>query len=199
MARFVHNRLKLLTSFVMRTTFVASKFEPSHFESAFSDLAQKIMSVADLGSIPFTSVLREVDEYGIFDNSNFIEKMQQTTIRYQTKAKRFLLGLAYHQQPDDIAIINERRYTVEHILPESDTHLSGWSNFDQRAHADNIYSIGNLTLLGSADNKPGTAFNGSFSEKKDIYRNSIISLTQEISRIPDWSIDEIQKRQKTIS
>ena len=199
MARFVHNRLKLLTSFVMRTTFVASKFEPSHFESAFSDLAQKIMSTATLDSIPFTSVLREVDEYGIFDNSNFIERMQQTTIRYQTKAKRFLLGLAYHQQPDDITIINERRYTVEHILPESDIHLSGWSNFDQRAHSDNIYRIGNLTLLGSADNKPGPAFNGSFSEKKDIYRNSIISLTQEISEIPDWSIGAIQKRQKQLA
>ena len=199
MARFVHNRLKLLTSFVMRTTLVATKFEPSRFESAFSALAQKIMSTASLDSISFAGVLRDVDDYGVFDNSNFIEKMEQTTIRHQTKAKRFLLGLAYHQQPDDIAIINERRYTVEHILPESDTHLSGWSNFDQRAHADNIYSIGNLTLLGSADNKPGTAFNGSFSEKKDIYRDSIISLTQEISKIPDWSIDEIQKRQKRLA
>ncbi|MYD60705.1 MAG: DUF262 domain-containing protein [Gemmatimonadetes bacterium] len=199
MARFVHNRLKLLTSFVMRTTLVATKFEPSRFESAFSALAQKIMSAAALDSIPFACVLRDVDDYGVFDNSNFIEKMEQTTIRHQTKAKRFLLGLAYHQQPDDIAIINERRYTVEHILPESATHLSGWSNFDQRVHADNIYRIGNLTLLGSADNKPGPAFNGSFSEKKDIYRNSIISLTQEISEIPDWSIEEIQKRQKQLA
>ena len=156
------------------------------------------MSTDSLDSIPFACTLREVDEYSVFDNSSFIEKMQQTTIRYQTKAKRFLLGLAYHQQPDDI-VINERRYTVEHILPESDIHLSGWPNFDHREHADNVYRIGNLTLLGNADNKPGPAFNGNFSQKKEIYQNSIISLTQEISKIPDWSIEEIQKRQKRLA
>ena len=197
-ARFVHYHLKILTSFVMRTAFVAPKFEPSHYEKAFSDLAQKIMSADSLDSIPFTHNLRDVDEYSVFDNSSFIENMQQTMMRQDTKARRFLLGLAYYQKSDDI-VINERQYTVEHILPKSDDYLSSWENFDQREHSDNVFRIGNLTLLGNKDNKPGADFNESFSKKKEIYRNSIIPFTQEIAEISDWSIEEIQKRQKRLA
>ena len=197
-ARFVHSRLKLLTSFVMRTAFVTLKFEPSHFEGAFSDLAQKLMSANSLDSVPLPRVLSEVDEYRIFDDSGFIKKMEQITIRDTAKAKRFLLGLAYYQQCNSIDI-NERRYTVEHILPRSDDHLSGWSNFDQQEHTENVSRIGNLTLLSNADNKPDSKYNGSFSQKKEIYRNSIISLTQKISEISDWSPAKIQRRQEQLA
>ena len=38
-------------------------------------------------------------------------------------------------------------------------------NFDEREHKDNVFRIGNLTLLASIDNRPGTSDNGSFSEK----------------------------------
>lgn len=197
-ARFVHNRLKLLTSFVMRTAFVAPKFEPSHFEREFSDLAQKIAFANSLDSIPFHRILRDVDEYSVFNNSGFIEKMEQTTIRETGKAKRFFLGLAYHEQPDSI-VINERRYTVEHILPKSDEYLPDWSNFDQREHADNVFRIGNLTLLSGTDNKPGSAFNRSFDEKKEIFKKSLVVLSQEIAQATDWSPKEIQKRQKRLA
>ena len=196
-AKFVHTRMKLLTSFVIRTAFVAQKFEPSHFESEFSDLAQKIMFAETLDSIPFARVLRDRDEHGVFDDSSFIEKIKQATVRDNTKAKRFFLGLVYQQQPDIIAV-NETRYTVEHILPKSDTHLSGWPNFDQREHADNAFLFGNLTLLGGTDNKPGNAANSSFSRKKEIYKNSAISLTRDIAKISDWSPVEIHKRQNEL-
>jgi hypothetical protein len=197
-AKFVHTRMKLLTSFVIRTAFVAQKFEPSHFESEFSDLAQKIMSTESLDTIPFARVLRDRDEYGVFDDSSFIEKIKQATIRDNTKAKRFLLGLVYQQQPEIIAV-NEARYTVEHILPKSDTHLSGWPNFDEREHAENAFLIGNLTLLGGTDNKPGNATNSSFSRKKEIYKNSAIALTRDIAMVSDWSPAEIQKRQEYLA
>ena len=193
-AKFVHTRMKLLTSFVLRTSFVAQKFEPSHFESEFSELAHKIMSAESLDSVPVACVLRDRDEHGVFDNSNFIEKIKQATIRDNTKAKRFLLGLVYRQQPELIGV-NEARYTVEHILPKSDTHLSGWPNFNQREHADNVDRIGNLILLRKTDNNPGAADNGSFSRKKGIYKNSTISLVCDIAEVPDWSPMEIHKRQ----
>ena len=32
---------------------------------------------------------------------------------------------------------------------------------------DWIHRIGNLTLMGPTDNKPGVKFNGSFSKKRD--------------------------------
>lgn len=197
-ARRVHDRLELLTSFVMRTALVATKFEPSQFESAFSALAQQIMAAESLDSVPFAEVLIEGDEHSIFDDSVFIDKMKHAVIRQTTKARRFLLGLAYYQQPDS-TVINERRYTIEHILPRSETHLSGWPNFDQRGHSDYVSRIGNLTLLGNADNKPGAASNRSFSRKKDIYQNSAISLTREIAQATDWSAEEIEMRQARLA
>ncbi len=39
LAKHVHANLKCITSFIMRTAFITPKFEPSHFESEFSDLA----------------------------------------------------------------------------------------------------------------------------------------------------------------
>ena len=116
-ANFVHRRLTLLTSFVMRTAFVAPKFESSHFESAFSNLAEEIMSADDIESIRFQTVLQDVDEYRIFDNAAFVASTTQINIRDNAKAKRFLMGLAYNEQ-SDLSILNDRKYTIEHILSE---------------------------------------------------------------------------------
>ena len=120
--------------------------------------------------------------------------MKQATIKESRKAKRFLLGLVYHQQ-DDLNIINENKYTVEHILPTSPEHLKGWAHFDPKEHKDNIHLLGNLTLLSDRDNKPGAAYNRSFEKKKTIFEASLIKMTKEVSRVSEWSPAEIQNRQ----
>ena len=123
-ARRAHIYLKALTSFVMRTALATQKFEPSDFESGFSALARDIMSADSLDSVPFASTLWDSDKNEVFYDCNFIEHMKQATIKESRKAKRFLLGLVYHQQ-DDLNIISENKYTVEHILPTSPEHLEG--------------------------------------------------------------------------
>lgn len=194
----VHRKLKLIASFVMRTALVAGKFEPSHFEKTFSDLARDLMSSDNLQSIPISDVLQDSDEFGIYDDSTFIRRLSEVSIRDNAKAKRFLMGLAHSQNPESI-VINERKYTVEHVLPSSPTHLGGWHNFDvdsQRAHADRI---GNLALLSEADNKPGNAFNRNFERKKEIFANSFIGLTKEIAQATEWSPQYIQDRQTELA
>ena len=193
-ARRAHIYLKALTSFVMRTALATPKFEPSDFESGFSALARDIMSAASLDSVPFASTLWDSDKNEVFYDCNFIEHMKQTTIRESRKAKRFLLGLVYHQQ-DDLNIISENKYTVEHILPTSPEHLKGWEHFDPKEHKDTIHLLGNLTLLSDRDNKPGTAYNRSFEKKKTIFEASLIKMTKEVSRVSEWSPAEIQNRQ----
>ncbi len=197
-ARHIHERLHVLTSFVMRTAFVAKKFESSHFESAFSALAKQIMEGDSVDSVPFTSVLEESDEQSIFDDTVFIERMKQTVTRQPAYAKRLLLGLAYYQQPDSV-VINERRYSVEHILPKSDSYISGWPNFDPSDHDDCVDRIGNLTLLANSENSPRANDNRNFSRKKDIYKSSAILMTREISQVIDWSPEEIERRQDRLA
>lgn len=193
-ARRAHIYLKALTSFVMRTALATQKFEPSDFESGFSALARDIMSADSLDSVPFASTLWDSDKNEVFYDCNFIQHMKQATIKESRKAKRFLLGLVYHQQ-DDLNIISENKYTVEHILPTSPEHLKGWAHFDPKEHKDNIHLLGNLTLLSDRDNKPGAAYNRSFEKKKTIFEASLIKMTNEVSRVSEWSPAEIQNRQ----
>ena len=193
-ARRAHIYLKALTSFVMRTALATQKFEPSDFESGFSALARDIMGADSLDSVPFASTLWDSDKNEVFYDCNFIEHMKQVTIRENRKAKRFLLGLVFNQQ-DDLNIISENKYTVEHILPTSPEHLKGWAHFELKEHKDNIHLLGNLTLLSDRDNKPGAAYNRNFEKKKTIFEASLIKMTKEVSRVSEWSPAEIQSRQ----
>ena len=199
-ARLVYSRMHLLNSFVMRTAFVARKLEPSRYERAFADLASRIKS-ADAGSldtIAFRDIFGELDDHDVLNDGAFVQNLNQTVMRDNSKARRFLLGIAHSQQPD-LVVVNERKYTVEHILPQSESHWVGWTHFAQDEHVDNVYRIGNLTLLSEADNKPGGAVNRDFDRKKDLFGDSAIHLTREIANVAVWSPSEIQNRQERLT
>ncbi len=193
-AKLAHQQLDLLSSFVMRTATITSRFVPSQFESEFSNLASTIMHANSLDNVNIVNALRARDDAGVFEDSVFVERMAQVQIRNNTKARRILLALAYFHQFDDL-VMNEERYTVEHILPDSDKHLIGWKRFNERAHTEYVSRLGNLTLLSNVDNRPGTADNQSFTRKREIFESSAIRLSRAIAGCSDWSPEEIQKRQ----
>ena len=240
LAKFIHGRIKDVNSFIMRTAFVSRKFEPSHFESEFSDLARQITSAITIYDINIMDHLKEYDTtYNVIDDTKFVDEIVDMDIRDTRKAKRFLIGLNSYQQTDgdiinviddtkfvdeivdmdirdtrkakrfliglnsyqqtDGDIINVNKSTVEHILPKAKEHWPGWHNFQQKNPADWVYRIGNLTLLGENDNKPGKAFNKDFITKKDIFINSVFTLTKNISKYSDWSPDTINERQEELA
>ena len=199
-AKLVYSRIHLLNSFVMRTAFVARKLEPSHYERAFADLASRIKSAnaGSLNSIAFRDIIDDLDDdLNVLDDGAFVQNLRQTAMRDNSKARRFLLGIAYSQQ-SDIAVVNDRIYTVEHILPRSETHWGGWTGFAEGAHEDNVYRIGNLTLLGAADNK-GDSFNRDFDRKRTSFAESAIRITRDVANANVWSSDEIQNRQERLA
>ena len=198
-AKLVYSRIHLLNSFVMRTAFVARKLEPSHYERAFADLASRIKSAdeGNLNSIPFRDIIDELDDLAVLDDGAFIQNLHQTAMRDNSKARRFLLGIAYSQQ-SDLAVVNDRIYTVEHILPRSETHWGGWTGFAEGAHEDNVHRIGNLTLLSAADNK-GDSFNRDFDRKKTSFAESSVRITRDVANANVWSPDEIQARQERLA
>ena len=197
LARRIHRRLQQFTSFVMRTAFVSLKFEPSHFEDAFATQAHAIRSrpaPAD-DETPFAEFLNECDAgTGIMDDTKFTERMKFQEMHGATKIKRFLLGLNRARQ-SDAELINEHQCTVEHILPRSERHWSTWKGFDGHKPSDWVHRIGNLTLLGQSDNKPGDFENRNFPRKKPVYGRSAIGLTRELDQYTDWSPTEVGARQ----
>lgn len=198
LANFVHGKLKNFTSFVMRTAFVAPKFEPSHFESEFSDFAEKVASSTSVYDIRFDEFLGDCDAtYAILDDTKFTEKMKKQEMRDTKKIKRFLLGLNHILQSDS-DVINEYHPTIEHILPKSKHHWQDWKEFEGINPEDWIHRIGNLTLLERSNNKPGNAENRNFSRKRQDYKRSAILLAQEIGKRDQWSPDEIDRRQEEL-
>jgi len=198
-AKYVNGGIKDVTSFIMRTAFVVPKFEPSHYESEFSNFAERVWAAKSLDTLSVKGFLEECDasNEGIMNDRKFIDKMKSVEIKDDKRAKPLLWGINCYQQQDR-EIINVKKCTVEHILPQSEKHWSGWESFSE-THQDWVYRIGNLTLLGQSDNKPGDRANRSFSDKKEFLGRSAISLNKKLVNYNDWSPDRVEKRQEKLS
>lgn len=197
-ARIANKNLHRLTTFVLRTAFAAPKFEPSHFETEFSNFAQHVMSSNDIPDDEFAQFLKDCDRaaFGILNDSRFKSAMlEKTQMKGINRIKHFLVGVNSKLQPD-AELIDERKCSIEHILPKSSTHWTGWTGFDDVDPSEWTQRIGNLTLMGVADNKPGAKYNDSFAKKRKSYQDSSIKITRKLDGYDDWYPEKIIEREK---
>ena len=199
LAKWIHRRLKHVTSFVMRTAFVAPKFEPSHFESEFSDLAARIVAAPDVYDVDVDGCLKDCDSaYGVVDDRKFKARMSEIELRDKKRIKRYLFAVNCNMQRDG-DLMNESQCTIEHILPQSPRHWAGWGGFNESEPSEWVHRIGNLTLLGRHDNKPGESDNRDFLAKKSACSGSVIQISREVGACDDWSPREIAERQRRLA
>ncbi len=196
-AKIANRNLHRLATFVLRTAFVAQKFEPSHFETEFSNYAKRISDADQIPDTEFAEFLKECDssEYEVLDDTKFKSAMLEAKLTGNPKIKKFLLGVT-SAMGDDLHLLNANQCTIEHILPKSPQHWQDWTGFNQIDGSEWAQRIGNLTLMGASDNKPGPKFNGNFEKKRESYQNSSIALTREVSGFSEWTPATIEKRQK---
>ena len=202
MAVKVYHDIKTLNAFVMRTALVTGKFEPSHFESAFSDLAHKIFtsnSVEDLAKIDIWERLKQLSfSSSILDDKIFVESLKTLEIRANDKAKSFLYAINAYIQPD-AELIAYNQVTLEHILPKSAEHWDGWDKFIEDGHRFYIHRMGNLTLLNKGDNKPSKKDNANWKAKQNKLDGSSFTLNDQFSDIDDWTPAQIDARQEELA
>lgn len=200
LAKIAYRNLNRLATFVLRTAFVAPKFEPSHFETEFSNYAKEITFATDLPDTAFADFLRGCDrsKYGVLDDSRFQSAIVEARMTGAMKIRQFLLGINGILQ-SDARLLNERFCSIEHVLPKSSQHWTGWTGFNLVDGADWVDRIGNLTLMGPTDNKPGPKYNGDFAKKRESYRNSGLKLTRELGEFTEWTPDAIEARQRTMA
>ena len=198
-AKTTNKNLSRLATFVLRTAFVATKFEPSHFEEDFSNYANTIAAADDIPDADFAHFLMDCDcsAYGVLDDARFRDAMVTTQMTGERRIKQFLLGIAGHVQKD-ARLLNERFCSIEHILPKSPEHRSSWSEFGDDG-GDWVHRVGNLTLIGQTDNKPGPKYNGDFKKKRNTYRDSGLAITRELSDYADWTPARIEARQREMA
>lgn len=199
LGKWIHYRVKHITSFVLRTAFVAPKFEPSHFESEFSDLAARLVAAPNVYDVDVDACLQDCDStYGVINDKKFKGKMSEIEMRDVKKIRRFLFGVNRSIQ-SDADMMSERRCTIEHILPKASRHWSGWGDFDAHRYEDWIHRVGNLTLLGRNDNKPGDTDNQNFLAKRSIYAKSAVQVARDVGAYASWGPREIAERQKRLA
>lgn len=199
-ARLVNNNLSRLASFVLRTAFVAPKFEPSHFERRFADFAAQLYSAQHVPDSEFADFLRECDrlEHNVLDDDKFENAMTTLEMRGNQKIKLLLLGLNPLDRPDTLPL-SDAHASVEHILPTAKQYWASWTSFGQVNSADWVHRIGNLTLMARGDNKPGGKFNDNFARKTEVYKDSSVAITRELALLDNWSPSQIDRRQRRMA
>ena len=191
--------LKNLASFVMRTAFVATKFEPSKFEAAFANCAQIVFEGTDVDSLDILKELERNDEWNVVSDRNFIRNMADMELRDNQKARRYLFGInARIQVGSDV--LREDRCSVEHILPQSQSHWGSWIGFENVNPGDWVHRTGNLVIVSNRENRPGAEFNRNFIAKRSIFENSPIQMSREVVDMYDeWTPEVIEKRSRQLA
>ena len=197
--RIATRSLRNLASFVMRTAFVAPKFEPSRLEAAFANCAQNVFQGADLNSLDIMDELERNDEWGVINDATFIRRMAEMEFRDNKKALRYLFGINARNQPGS-DILREDRCTVEHILPQSEVHREGWVGFENVDAEDWMYRTGNLVVVSNRENRSGVEFNRDFTVKRRAYEDSALLMPRTVAtNYDEWTPQAVEERSRRLA
>jgi len=130
--------------------------------------------------------LTKSDKEFVYDFSNFIVKSPKTI--------RYLFRKIENFNENEIKVNeNNNKVHIEHIMPQKP---KDWGVVKED-HAAYVNRFGNLTLLGGEYNRSAT--NSTFDRKKEIYKNSKIKITYNISKKDKWNIKDIEDRQTELA
>ena len=167
---------------------------PNILEDTYNKICNQIANgeINDYNGIKdnlLTSIYVKDDE---FENL-FINKSINTRSN-QRIAKYILIKINTKVSKEKIDLkIDDSNLTLEHILPENPSEE--WKEiFSDEEIVDNVFKIGNFTLLSNNRNKK--IGNSDYSMKKNIYKNSELPITKNIEMYYDnWNVNSIKKRQ----
>ena len=197
--RVATRSLKNLASFVMRTAFVAPKFEPSRFEAAFANSANTVFEGTDISSLDILTDLERNDELDVLNDASFIRRMSEMEIRDSRKAVLYLFGINARKQRGS-EVLRKDRCSIEHILPQSDEHWKGWGEFKDVNVEDWVYRTGNLVVVSRRENRSGTEFNRNFAAKRRAFADSALQMARTVAEEYDqWTPQAIKKRSRQLA
>jgi len=172
---------------------VIGGLNPNKQEQTFHLAAKKVFEETISNGNQVAQELRDIypsDE----DFVNTFSTKQINTKR-QKKLARYILYSLENQIAGTDRGYEDESGTIEHILPENPT--TEWEQFfPEDEQFNNIYRIGNLTLLEpSKNNECGAKL---FVEKQIIYQQSQYQMTNTIN-YPEWSPNQVRRRQEELA
>ena len=202
-AKAVHRSIADLTAFVMRTSFIEGKFEPSRVEAALAKSAQRIAARIGHGEVDDLCILEDLaacDGSQIMTDAHFVERLKNVRITNLPKARRLLFGVNARMQRDATAL-SYSGCSVEHVLPKSQEYWPGWTEFTGVGPdlTDWAQRLGNLTLLGLSGGYSRGRFNMSFESKRPSFEDSPFAITKELATHSQWSPTAVNERSQRIA
>lgn len=196
--RHVQKSLANLTSFVLRTAFVTTKFEPSRFDKLFGELAKRIYCNDTLESLGVMDYLESNDELGIVNDASFVRQLQVVQLRDSRRCLILLFGINNSQQ--DMGAIRRGGCSVEHVLPKSSDHWASWTGFGPGQGRDYVFRIGNMIVLPKAENRGDADFNKCYAVKRRVFSDSTLAMARDVGRKHnEWTPSVIEERSRELA
>ncbi len=188
----VKKALKIIVSWSVRNLIIGA-IGSGTLEKKFSEIAKLISN----GEITTVRELLDHTKDVIPTDEQFQKSFEIASVSKSYLARYYLRKLeqAYRSTSELKPIEDPEKLNLEHVLPVHPSNLQrDWPYFNEDLHKTYYRRIGNLTLL---DKKMNSMIkNGSFNEKKKIYKQSEILITQKLAEYTKWSDYEIDSRQK---
>lgn len=182
--------LKAIEVLLVRNVVVGG-MTANTLEKEFAKIALKT-SKYELKNVE--DIVAELKKLTLSDNE-FKANFATFTVR-RPQTIRYLLRELENFEEREIKVNEDNmKVHIEHIMPKS-PKKNDWGIIKED-HEQYLQRLGNLTLLG--DEKNQSASNAKFDRKKEIYSESKISMTQELTKNKTWTIKDIEKRQKDLA
>ncbi len=135
-----------------------------------------------------SSFLKQIDEINFYLKDHGL------------KAKFILLGLdMWERDQDNVKISYDGEISLEHILPRNPDDVYWLKRFNETQRLNWTNRLGNLVLLDSRKNS--SAGRRPFPKKIETYikkKKGDFLITDEITKIMDWNMKELEKRHQSL-
>lgn len=186
------NIMNILISYIFRRQICG--YPTNALNKIFSTLATEIEESAEhLYTDKILNILCKKSSTGTFPRNKEFEISFMQKHLYKSKVDKYtLILIENYLSKEKISVSNN--ITIEHIMPQTLTpqwQIELGKKYEE-IHSIYLHTIGNLTI--SAYNSELS--NKSFSDKKEIFQNSNISICRNICGFDSWNDNSINNRAK---
>jgi uncharacterized protein with ParB-like and HNH nuclease domain len=200
---YIYN-LEILESYLVRRNIC--KYTTKNYNKGFIQIIRLLDEKTNIDKESLNVILREfTEDTNLWPTDiEFENSIINQGINHHINAKVILFCIALKDQShgwNDISILNNSNYSVEHILPQK--WETNWSipNMDEESKLlrnQKLKTLGNLTIV-----RPGLNSKMKNSDwetkKKHLKEFSSLKITKDYLDIQYWNENEIEKRGKNIS
>ena len=185
------------------------QFASNALTNVFMTLHREVVKYLDgvhtYKDVLVSTLLQKVGIADFPDDEIFAERFYTRDMYNNQKKNRLYLFSRLENQyskevHDVVKNINERTWTIEHIMPQKLTNAwrkSLGEDYDS-IHVEWLHRIGNLTLTGYNSEYS----NATFADKKNAengFNDSVIRLNHDVAQCEKWTLDELKLRNKRLT